>query len=293
MRIAIYGRATPSNLSEFVGNFFKQLESLNIEYIIHEPFYQSLSKVIDFKTVPGTYHAEIRKEDNIDYMISLGGDGTLLDALIFVAKKDIPILGINTGKLGFLSSVSKNEYPAALTALIEKKYTLQNRSLLKFNIQHSAFNIPNSFALNEISIQKKNSSSMVSINCSIDGEFLNTYWADGLIVATPTGSTAYSLSCGGPILLPYDSSFIITPIAPHNLNVRPIIVPDSSVITLTMNGKHPYLVSLDSRSQSMELPAEIVICKESFGIQLIQLHGQSFTETLRKKLNWGKDARNE
>jgi NAD+ kinase len=216
-------------------------------------------------------------------------------------KAGIPILGINTGKLGFLSLVPKDDIKPALTYLMEGKHSLQNRTLLRLETypqpplggEGGLFG-KNNYALNEVCVQRKDTSTMIRIHAYINGEFLNTYWADGLIVSTPTGSTAYSLSCSGPILVPEDSSFIITPIAPHNLNVRPVVIPDSCVITLRVEGRTPsYMVSLDSRSKTIDSSDELVIKKESFGVKLIQIPGQSFAETLRKKLNWGKDVRNE
>ena len=292
MRIAIYGRPTASNLTEQVKNIFTQLDGLGFEYIIHEAFYNSLKEIISFKKEPGTFSKEL-PTGSVDYLISMGGDGTLLETLPYVAKTGIPVLGINTGRLGFLAIVPEENFSPALVALKNKKFTIQNRTLLSLDTSSSLFGKYN-YALNEICVQRKDASTMLTIHTYLNGEFLNSYWADGLIIATPTGSTAYSLSCSGPILLPDDSSFIITPIAPHNLNVRPVVIPDSYTITLKVEGRNPTnLVSLDSRAEDIDSSVELVIRKETFGVKLIQIPGTSFTETLRKKLHWGKDIRNE
>ena len=292
MRIAVYGRPSPDNLSRQVKDFFTQLDALKADYIVHETFHSFLKQLVTFDPKVKTFSGELGK-GSVDYMISLGGDGTLLETMPFVVHQGIPVLGINTGKLGFLSLVPKDNFLPALTALKEKKFTIQNRSLLHLDTNNSLFGKYN-YALNELCVQRNDSSTMITVHTYLNDEFLNSYWADGLIVATPTGSTAYSLSCSGPILLPDEASFIITPIAPHNLNVRPVIVPDTYTIKLKVEGRSPsYIVSLDSRIEVIDSMVELTIRKESFGVKLIQLPGQSFTETLRKKLNWGKDVRNE
>jgi NAD+ kinase len=292
MRIAIYGRPTPDNLSQPVKDFFTQLDILKAEYIVHETLHSYLKQIITFDPSIKTFSKELGK-DNVDYLISLGGDGTLLETMPFIVHQGIPVMGINTGKLGFLSLVPKDNFLPALMALKEKKFTIQNRSLLHLDTSNSLFGKYN-YALNELCVQRNDSSTMITVHTYLNNEFLNSYWADGLIIATPTGSTAYSLSCSGPILLPDEASFIITPIAPHNLNVRPVLVPDTYTIKLKVEGRSPsYIVSLDSRMEVIDSSVELIIHKESFGVKLIQLPGQSFTETLRKKLNWGKDVRNE
>lgn len=292
MRIAIYGRPYPAHLSEYVKGIFAQLDTLNMEYIIHEAFFNSLKDIIPFKKKPGTFNAELAK-GSADYMISIGGDGTLLETLPFVVGTDIPVLGINTGRLGFLAIIPEENVSPALVALKDNKFTIENRTLLTLETSNSLFGKYN-YALNEICVQRKDTSTMLTIHTYLNGEFLNSYWADGLIVATPTGSTAYSLSCSGPILLPDDSSIIITPIAPHNLNVRPVVIPDTYTIKLKVEGRNPTnLVSLDSRIETIDSSIELTIKKESFGVKLLQMPGHSFTETLRKKLHWGKDVRNE
>ncbi len=292
MRIAIYGRPSPNNRSDEAKKIFAQLDSLNIEYIVHQVYYDSLKSQITFPSDCSTFSSELT-DKSVDYLVSIGGDGTFLESLPYVVKAGIPVLGINTGKLGFLSLVHKEDIEPAINALKEKKFTIQSRTLLSLQTENSVFG-KNNYALNEVCVQRKDTSTMITIHTYINSEFLNSYWADGLIIATPTGSTAYSLSCSGPILLPEDSSFIITPIAPHNLNVRPVVIPDNCTITLKVEGRNPtYLVSLDSRSVPMDSKKELIIKKESFGVKLIQLPDYSFAKTLRTKLNWGKDLRNE
>jgi NAD+ kinase len=292
MRIAIYGRPTPANLTESVAHIFTQLDELKLEYIVHEAFYNSLKGIIKFKKKPQTFNAELKKGE-ADYMVSIGGDGTLLETLPFVVGTDTPVLGINTGRLGFLAIIPEENFSPALVALKNKKFTVENRTLLRLETSNNLFGKYN-YALNEICVQRKDTSTMLTIHTYLNGEFLNSYWADGLIIATPTGSTAYSLSCSGPILLPDDSSIIITPIAPHNLNVRPVVIPDTYSVTLKVEGRNPTnMVSLDSRIETIDSSIELNIRKETFGVKLLQMPGHSFAETLRKKLHWGKDVRNE
>lgn len=292
MRIAIYGRPSQSNRCDEAKQIFSQLDALGIEYIVHQAYYDSLKKFISFPNNCATFSSELT-DKSVDYLVSIGGDGTFLESLPYVVKAGIPILGINTGKLGFLSLIPKGDIAPAIQALKEKKFTIQSRSLLNLETEGSIFG-KNNYALNEVCVQRKDTSTMITIHAYINGELLNSYWADGLIIATPTGSTAYSLSCSGPILLPEDSSFIITPIAPHNLNVRPVVIPDNCVIKLKVEGRTPtYLVALDSRSIPMDSSKELTIRKESFGVKLVELPDYSFAKTLRTKLNWGKDLRNE
>jgi len=292
MRIAIYGRPSQSNRCDEAKQIFSQLNQLGIEYTVHQAYYDSLKKIVEFPEKCTTFSTELT-EKSVDYLVSIGGDGTFLESLPYVVKAGIPILGINTGKLGFLSLIPKDNIEPAIRALLNKKFTVQNRSLLSLKTDDTIFG-KNNYALNEVCVQRKDTSTMVTIHTYINGEFLNSYWADGLIIATPTGSTAYSLSCSGPILLPEDSSFILTPIAPHNLNVRPVVIPDSCIITLKVEGRTPeYLVSLDSRSVAVDNSKELTICKASFGVSLVELPDYSFAKTLRTKLNWGKDLRNE
>jgi NAD+ kinase len=225
-------------------------------------------------------------------MLSLGGDGTFLETLSFVRDSEIPVLGINTGRLGFLATVAKSEINDAVEALAEKRFSIEKRSLLSVSGPKGIFGEVN-YGLNELTVLKKDTSSMITINAFINGDYLNSYFADGLIIATPTGSTAYSLSCGGPLIMPGSENFVITPIASHNLNVRPFVISDNNVITLKVEGRSPnYLVTLDSRSEVIESSTELTIKKADFYAHLIKLENQSFFTTMRNKLLWGLDKRN-
>ena len=225
-----------------------------------------------------------------DYVISLGGDGTMLETLEYVRRSGIPVLGVNTGRLGFLATVYKEDFAKAIQLLTKEKFTLDKRELIELD-KATCFNEVN-YALNEFTIHKKESSAMINIDTYVDGIFLNSYFADGLIVSTPTGSTAYSLSCGGPIMVPDSDNFIITPIAPHNLNVRPIVISNNKTLSFKVSGRsESFNVSLDSRSQTINNLSELIIKKADFRFNMINLEGQHFFETLRNKLLWGIDKR--
>ena len=229
---------------------------------------------------------------SIDCLISLGGDGTLLDTVTLVKDTGIPVLGINYGRLGFLANIGKEELNTAFEALVDRKYVLDKRTLLHLDANMPLFD-DTPYALNEFSIHKKDTSPMIKIHTYLNGEFLNTYWADGLIVATPTGSTGYSLSCNGPVVFPDSASFVITPVAPHNLNIRPIIVPDNTIVSFEIEGRTDgFLCTLDSRRELVTKEIQLAVKKESFGINLIRLNENNFLQTLRNKLSWGLDKRN-
>jgi NAD+ kinase len=225
-------------------------------------------------------------------MISLGGDGTMLDTVTMVRDSGIPVLGINYGRLGFLANIGKEEIQGVIETIAERKYVLDKRTLI-----HLEANIPlfgkSPYALNEFTIHKKDSSPMIKIHTYLNGEFLNTYWSDGIIVATPTGSTGYSLSCGGPVVFPDSSSFVITPVSPHNLNIRPIIVPDNNIISFELEGRTDgFICTLDSRKEIIGKEVQLAVKKENFDINLIRLNENNFLQTLRSKLSWGLDKRN-
>jgi NAD+ kinase len=225
-------------------------------------------------------------------LISLGGDGTMLDTVSFIGDSNIPLIGINLGRLGFLAAISENEAADAIESLVRGSYTIEKRSLLHLESSMPIFeDAP--FALNEFTIHRKDSSSMIKIHTYLNGEFLNTYWADGLIVATPTGSTGYSLSCGGPVVFPQTSSFVITPVAPHNLSTRPIVVPDDNVISFELEGRTDhFLCTLDSRTETIPTSIQLAVKKENFTISLIRPDEHNFLKTIRQKLYWGIDRRN-
>lgn len=288
-KIAINGRRFDPRFREQVQQLFNRLEESGIEVIINRDFSQFLSESITIND-----HNTFSKPEEVrgcDMMFSIGGDGTMLDSVTYVRNSGIPVLGFNTGRLGFLSATPMDMIDEAISALQKGSYTLDKRGLIQTSGIQSFGDLD--FALNELTLHKKDSATMMTVHAYINGEYLNTYWADGLIVSTPTGSTAYSLSCAGPIMLPDSENFVITPIAPHNLNVRPVVIPDKSEVTLRLEGRSEnYLVSLDARSHQAGEDTELVIRKADFTVSLIRLTGQDFLKTLRSKLMWGLDLRN-
>lgn len=292
MQIAIYGRSTNDNTSEYIQQLFHKLNEYKTEILIYEPFYSFIKQKLELTGNIKTFSSHTDLHGKVDAMFSLGGDGTFLETLSYVRNSGIPVLGINTGRLGFLANVAKTEINMAVDALMQKKYTIETRSLLSVSGPKGIFGEVN-YGLNELTVLKKDTSSMITINAYINGDYLNSYFADGLIIATPTGSTAYSLSCGGPLVMPGSENFVITPIAPHNLNVRPLVISDNNIITLKVEGRSPnYLVTLDSRSEVIESNIELTIKKADFSAHLIKLENQSFFTTMRNKLLWGLDKRN-
>ena len=291
MRIALFGTQFNSAKAKYVQHLINKLEQENIKLIIENQFYDNLVD-INFKREFETFETPQELKEKADILLSIGGDGTLLGAITFVRDSDIPILGINTGTLGFISSVSTDQIEYAINHLLKGEYNIKQRTLLQLESENNLFGDTN-FALNEVTVLKKDTSSMIRVHAYLDDEFINTYWADGLIISSPTGSTGYSLSCGGPIVLPGTNNFIITPIAPHNLNVRPIIVSDESKITLKVSERDELaLVALDSRSRAIGPELELCIRKADYKVKLIQFEKQSFISTIREKLMWGKDKRN-
>jgi NAD+ kinase len=292
MKVAVYGRKPEKSNIEYIKQLFDMLHKHEFEVYVHKDFSGFLEQYNNykpiFKEVFSGYH-DIRRD--IDFVISMGGDGTFLDTLSLVRDSNIPVIGINSGKLGFLASISKENIGEAIKALYDKQYIIEERSLLEIFSDNEIFPDFN-YALNDMTIQKKGSE-MITIHVYIDNQFLNTYWADGLIIATPTGSTAYSLSAGGPILLPNTSNFIISPISPHNLTIRPIVIPDDSEILLKPEGRcSKYLVSTDHRSKIIDKTINITIKKAPYKMRVLRLKGTSFYSTLRNKLMWGMDRRN-
>jgi NAD+ kinase len=291
MRIALFGTQFNSAKAKYVQHLIHKLEKENVQLIIENQFYDNLVD-IQFKKEFDTFETPQELKEKADILLSIGGDGTLLGAITLVRDSDIPILGINTGTLGFISSVSTDQIEYAINHLLKGEYSIKERTLLSLESNNNLFGDTN-FALNEVTVLKKDTSSMIRVHAYLDDEFINTYWADGLIISSPTGSTGYSLSCGGPIVLPGTNNFIITPIAPHNLNVRPIIVSDESKITLKVSQQDELaLVALDSRSRAIGPELELTIRKAKYKVKLIQFEKQSFISTIREKLMWGKDKRN-
>jgi NAD+ kinase len=293
MNIAIYARSGSSDIIPFMQELTGHIASLGGTFMVYHPFYNFLkqnSVPLPHDIKPFSTHEEIR--DRVDYVFTLGGDGTLLETLTIVKDSGIPVLGINTGRLGFLASVSGDKLGEAVKAITNERFSIEPRSLIRLETSRDLFGDTN-YALNEVTIHKKDSSSMIIIHTYLNGEYLNSYWADGLIIATPTGSTGYSLSCGGPIIVPHSDNFVITPIAPHNLNVRPIVVSDKYVISLQVAGRSQYfLASLDSRSVTIDSGIELAARKEDFAMNIIRLEDENFLGTIRNKLMWGLDVRN-
>ena len=291
MKIAIYSYKLEDKYLSFIQVLFQRLLEKNVDVLVHDVFYSDLSTQIslDEKLQQFNDYNDLRE---VDYLFSIGGDGTLLKTVTFVRDSGIPILGINTGRLGFLTSIATEEVDSAIDAVMSKDFDLDTRNLLSLETENNLFGSIN-YALNEITLQKTDTSSMITIQVYLDDQFLNSYWADGLIISTPTGSTAYSLSCNGPIILPGSGNIIINPIAPHNLNVRPVVIPDDAELTLKIGGRtDKFLVALDSRSLSVPLSAELKIKKANHQINLIRLKSYDFLNTLRTKLIWGFDKRN-
>ncbi len=291
MKIAIYCKRVPEEAIDAVVFLVNELTRNKVELYINASFYDFLQD----KKVGGnfTIGSSLDDVDIIpDFLISIGGDGTILDTTTAIGDSQIPIVGLNTGRLGFLANNSKEDVSSMVQKLLNGKFNLEKRSLLRLETDDNLFGKHN-FALNELTIHKKDSSSMVTIHTYINDEYLNSYWADGLIISTPTGSTAYSLSCGGPILIPQSRNFVINPIAPHNLSARPIIVPDDVEIKLRIEGREDeFLATLDSRSRTINNETELRIVKSDFYINLVQFEGQNFYNTIRNKLLWGVDKRN-
>lgn len=291
IKIGIFGKNLKDETFPFIQTLFNKLSSVYAQVFIHEEIYEIIqSKIMIHKPVIFSSHAEIR--DQLDFMISLGGDGNMLSAVTLVRDSGIPIVGINLGRLGFLASINKEHIDKAIDCLVHKDFTLERRSLLRLTSPIDVFDDLN-FALNEISVYKKLPNSMVTVNVHVNNQYLNSYWSDGLIVATPTGSTAYSLSTGGPIIHPEAHNFIITPIAPHNLSIRPVVIPDNTLVRLKVDERDGgFYVSLDSRTIELKSGVDLIIEKESFTIQLVRLPEENFFSTVRAKLLWGIDKRN-
>jgi len=292
MKIAIYSRGVENQQHKDMDSFLEELHAYQVEPVFFQDFFNQFYSAVTIKGNYSTFNSSKDLDESIDCMISLGGDGTLLDTVTLVKDKSIPVLGINYGRLGFLANIGKEELHSAISALVERTYVIDKRSLIHLDANIPVFDgMP--YGLNEFTLQKKDSSSMIKIHAYLNGEFLNTYWADGLIVATPTGSTGYSLSCNGPIVFPESGSFVITPIAPHNLNIRPIVVPDNNIISFEVEGRtDSFICTLDSRRMVVPNEVQLAVRKEEFEISLIRLNENNFLQTLRTKLSWGLDKRN-
>ena len=292
MKVAIYSRVIEEDYLKEVQNLFNELAKHKIEPVIVQSYFEQIISSVHLSNNISTFSDSADLDDSIDCIISLGGDGTLLDTVTLVRNKNIPVLGINFGRLGFLASIGKKEVATVVEALTSRNYVIDKRSLIHVDADMPLFG-KTPYGLNEFAIHKTDTSPMIKIHTYLNGDFLNTYWADGLIVATPTGSTGYSLSCNGPVVFPDSSSFVITPVAPHNLNVRPIVVPDDNIVSFEVEGRTDHFIcALDSRREIVEKKIQLAIKKESFTISLIRLNDSNFLQTLRNKLSWGLDTRN-
>lgn len=293
MKIGVIGRHILNEESiDFSLFIVELLRNKGIEVYLHAPFMEILQKGRIVRVKATAFDTDDPIISEFDFIFSLGGDGTLLETVTIIKDRGTPVIGINLGRLGFLASVSKNEIYYAIDELLKGSYTLDKRSLLYLECEEPLFGNLN-FALNDFVIHKNDTSSMITIHAFINGEFLNSYWGDGLIISTPTGSTGYSLSCGGPIMFPQSASFCVTPVSPHNLNVRPIIISDTSVLSFEIEGRSSsFLVSMDSRSCSVSYDTQMAIRRAPFTVNLVKLNHSDYLKTLRSKLNWGVDVRN-
>ena len=292
MRVAIFGKKINKNISEYFLKVLSVADELGWTAVLESELNASLIAKCGIRESYDTFNSFNDMRTGIDLFISLGGDGTFLKSVQFIRDSGVPILGFNTGRLGFLANISKDDIEVTLAAIDLKKYDFQLRSLLRVNTPEAIFGVDN-FALNELTIQKRDTSSMITVHASLDDKYLNSYWADGLIVSTPTGSTAYNLSCGGPIITPGCQVHILTPIAAHNLNVRPVVVPDHLPIKLSIDGRdRTYLISLDGNSKTIKQGEEIIIKKAEFMIKVIKFENNNFLDTIRNKMFWGVDKRN-
>lgn len=292
MKAAIYSRLMDDDQRENIQLFFDELTRQKIEPVIFDQFFEQAKNTIELPASTTTFSLAEHLTDEVEFIISLGGDGTLLDTITLVRNKKISIMGINFGRLGFLASIGQDEIKTAVQAIVKRTFIVDKRTMIHLDADLPLFgNVP--YALNEFSLHKRDTAAMIKIHTYLNGEFLNTYWADGLIVATPTGSTGYSMSCGGPIVFPESGSFVITPVAPHNLNVRPIIVPDDNVISFEVESRTEQIIcALDSRREVVGKNVSLAVRKESFDINLLRLSENSFLQTLHNKLTWGLDKRN-
>ncbi|MCD6064804.1 MAG: kinase [Flavipsychrobacter sp.] len=292
MLVALYNRTFEEQDIPTIQHILQMLEKHDLQMVFYKEFYERIAPHVQLKLKPSLFTSKIDLPPNVDMLFSLGGDGTMLDTVSFVGNSNVPLIGINLGRLGFLAAIPEEEVEAAILSLVRGSYTLEKRTLIHLDASIPLFD-GSPFALNEFTLHRKDSSSMIKIHTYLNGEFLNTYWADGLIVATPTGSTGYSLSCGGPVVFPQTSSFVITPVAPHNLNTRSIVVPDDNVISFEIEGRtEQFLCTLDARTETITSSVQLAVKKENFTISLVRPDEHNFLKTIRQKLYWGIDRRN-
>lgn len=294
MKIGIYGQFYHDNSETYIQSILDTLQKKNVEIVIEENFLKILNNQEEITKNFSGLKTFKSLDSSYDLFFSIGGDGTILKSITFVSDLGIPIVGINTGRLGFLATLQKENISENINHILNGNYTISERSLLILQTNDGKEHFDGlNFALNEVAINRKNTTSMIKVETDVNGKFLNNYWSDGLIISTPTGSTGYSLSCGGPVIDPSTNSLVITPIAPHNLNARPLVLPDNYEISLKVSGReNSFLVSLDSRIATIENETTLIIKKAPFYVKLVQLTNDSFIKTLRQKLLWGEDKRN-
>ena len=293
MKIAVYGPLYNERSKSTIKILIEYLKNRSVDVFFEKDFYESVLKISNIDIESFSCDTFKSLDNSFDLLISIGGDGTILRAITYVKDLNIPIVGINTGRLGFLATIPMNTVEKALNEIFDGNYRISKRSLLAISIDEGEAVFDLNFALNEITVSRKNTTSMISVETWLDDEYLTSYWADGLIVSTPTGSTGYSLSCGGPVIMPESDSFVLTPIAPHNLNARPLVISSNKIIKLKVSGREDeHLVSLDSRIKTLPNNTTITIQKAPFNMHMIELKDERFIETLRKKLLWGADQRN-
>ncbi len=294
MKIAVYGQYYKDNTGDIIKTVLRVFEEYNPDVVFETDFYDVLNEnnLLD-KNFP-VFKGHEGLDEGYSMFISIGGDGTMLRAATLVRNKNIPIIGINAGRLGFLATVQQENIETLLPLIFSNSYKISPRTLLTVDYEGRDTELDDlDYALNEVTVSRKDTTSMITIETRLNGEYLNSYWADGLIISTPTGSTGYSLSCGGPVLMPEVNSLVITPIAPHNLNARPLVIPDDTEIELRVSSREEqHLVSLDSRIVSVKVETVLRIKKGGFKINLVEFPDEKFLVTLRKKLLWGEDKRN-
>tara|TARA_R110002072_G_scaffold20688_1_gene74777 strand:+ start:17461 stop:18339 length:879 start_codon:yes stop_codon:yes gene_type:complete len=292
MNVAVFGRKVTKQNSTYFVELFKILKDFGWNPIIHSDLKEKLIKKVGIADNFDSFSSHSDFQTGVDLSLSMGGDGTFIQNVKFVRDSQVPVLGINTGRLGFLSNISKDNIQQAMDLVKRKEFVHQKRSLISVETERNLFGEDN-VAFNEITLQKRETASMITVHASLEGKYLNSYWADGLIVSTPSGSTAYNLSCGGPIVTPGCQVHILTPIAPHNLNVRPMVVPDHMPIKLSIEGRNrTYLISLDGKSLSIRQNEDVVIRKADYMINVVKFEENNFLDTIRNKMFWGTDKRN-
>lgn len=295
MKIAIYGHYFNQEAEQYVAILLDALNAKNTDIYIEESFLKLNKSILDAPVNYKTFSNYQELDNSFDLMFTVGGDGTLLRSITYIRDSNIPVIGVNLGRLGFLATVKKETIFEAVDALYKKEFNIKERVLLSVKTNPKTDEISDiNFALNEITLSRKDSASMITVETYLDSEYLTSYWADGLITSTPTGSTGYSLSCGGPVITPQAKSFVLTPVAPHNLNARPLVIPDNTKIKMRITGRgDEFFMSLDSRIATIHPDTEVFIEKAPFTLKMIELKNHSFIKTLREKLLWGEDTRNK